>query len=403
MELNPTAWYNTTDNSSVTVIGTAVFAGGSSTIDDTPQIPIEYYDCEQRQDKIDLLGILEFSGKYIPAADRCDGIFDCDNLTDEDSYCSTSLYEAEIIILAITGALIIVVTLVYLFLLFFFKRKVVRKIGVLWLTGLYLATVVGLSSIFAFWGKDSVATCSLRIWMSSLAGCFLLTFLSLRQFSWWKIRPTNLSSRIDPKESFFESNVGREATTSIVYQTPLVEPNFGQPSRIATRKFRDGWQSSRIWWVSGVFAVVMLVLNAVILTVLTAGYIETKPNERCGSNDLLIWIGVLVAINSVPLLLGCTLSWLVHQNGPQRYFVLSIYHSLCLGLFLLTLFFSLYKTIPLASRVIGMCFIMLLFFNAFMIITMSTVYRLLVDKKEEGFFGSNRSSTSHSSHSHGKQ
>eukprot|EP01103_Thecamoeba_quadrilineata_P006356 TRINITY_DN16084_c0_g1_i1.p1 TRINITY_DN16084_c0_g1~~TRINITY_DN16084_c0_g1_i1.p1 ORF type:complete len:507 (-),score=58.00 TRINITY_DN16084_c0_g1_i1:151-1671(-) len=94
------------DGNVTTYLLPPTFPDGSSNISDTtPKLPIEYYDCSTRDFATDPLGEIQFDDGIIEPDKYCDEVYDCDNLSDEDSRCDPSLKIAHITLLSLAGVL----------------------------------------------------------------------------------------------------------------------------------------------------------------------------------------------------------------------------------------------------------------------------------------------------------
>lgn len=96
---------------------------------------------------------------------ECDGIVDCENWSDEGFQCGSSLAVAYIVI----GILLVLMVLIVLFFLitvaYYHKRGRVRATGPLFLYLVCGASIVGILSVFTFYGRAKDFPCVFRYWL----------------------------------------------------------------------------------------------------------------------------------------------------------------------------------------------------------------------------------------------
>eukprot|EP01103_Thecamoeba_quadrilineata_P015413 TRINITY_DN4867_c0_g1_i1.p1 TRINITY_DN4867_c0_g1~~TRINITY_DN4867_c0_g1_i1.p1 ORF type:complete len:798 (+),score=52.75 TRINITY_DN4867_c0_g1_i1:41-2434(+) len=413
-------------NGTTQVYAEPIFPNGESTYDDTPGVPIEYFDCQTGRTEIDELGIIKFSDEIIPSDQHCDDVIQCQSQKDEDSSCSPSLRNAEIALLAVTSVMILLVIVSYVLLVIFREKNTVKWFGLGWFTAIGAFSVVGLTSIYPFWGRDDSVHCGFRTWLATLAAAAIITTCCLRQFWWWKDpSPENITNFRIPKRnqlsqfmhnssslqynsnnnnsnsntgsrdelphpSNYKSNKTENSQNRKSTNLPSPMSIDGDLSRSVSLTITDRFSRKTLWITSIIFGSVVLLLNIIFLIPLTVDQQSKFENGRCGTWVSLVFVGILIGVNSLPQVIGCVLASLVRINSEfthtqQTLLLTSQFNSMFLSLFLLILYFSLYD-VYFAARLILMIYLVLLFFNTFFIIALPTIYSSIFTKKKRQSF-----------------
>eukprot|EP01103_Thecamoeba_quadrilineata_P015958 TRINITY_DN519_c0_g1_i2.p1 TRINITY_DN519_c0_g1~~TRINITY_DN519_c0_g1_i2.p1 ORF type:complete len:865 (-),score=90.26 TRINITY_DN519_c0_g1_i2:143-2737(-) len=383
-------------NNQTREVAPIIFPDGTSKVPDfTPRQPVNYYSCEKKRIMTDKLGLIKFSDEILEEDWYCDEVIQCDNNSDEDSSCDPSLFTAEIALTAIAASLMVIVILLYLIILWHHERSRVKHFGLMWISLMMVASLMGLSAVFPFYGKNTVVRCWFRAILPAVAAGIFVTLLSLRLVWWLRKRvvgpnpqpPYSVLNTTPPNSrknglgtSEGNNNSGKDSNSN---GTTGVTSGTTDPDKdgLGDRWLRDKsmmWTDSQVWTVSVLMMGTILLLNIIILIIMLS-VTDMTEDKRCGDKYIMIWVGVLLVINALPLVFGCFLSWFVARSRirfhHQKLVILALYHALCLGIFMSCLYFSTYSLI-LVQRVIVIVFIILFFFNSYIIITVPIVFRI---------------------------
>lgn len=158
--------------------------------------PFSYWSCHDRKEKVDPTG--KTIRLHTPDSDdvdeiradyHCDQFIDCQNFSDESSGCTS--YLGLFIGFGIVSGLLIVLALVLaLFVIVFgyvLKYRRVRASSPLFLLLILASIIVGLSSIFAWFGKPHPVACGFQPWLLGLSAISLISALAVRTFRVWRI------------------------------------------------------------------------------------------------------------------------------------------------------------------------------------------------------------------------
>eukprot|EP01103_Thecamoeba_quadrilineata_P019918 TRINITY_DN829_c0_g1_i1.p1 TRINITY_DN829_c0_g1~~TRINITY_DN829_c0_g1_i1.p1 ORF type:complete len:693 (-),score=108.49 TRINITY_DN829_c0_g1_i1:612-2636(-) len=166
--------------------------GLSKIPDSSPHLLVEYFSCPEGERFNDTRGLVRIQSvdgdpENIESDFECDGIVDCNNHSDENFSCDPSLPIGYIVlsVLAVLGIVYLLFCL--LIILRYRKRGRIRAVGVVFLLLSTTACLIGICSIFTFFGKPSSPLCVFRVWIITLASALLIGSLSARQYRVWKV------------------------------------------------------------------------------------------------------------------------------------------------------------------------------------------------------------------------
>eukprot|EP01102_Stenamoeba_stenopodia_P007255 TRINITY_DN2021_c0_g1_i1.p1 TRINITY_DN2021_c0_g1~~TRINITY_DN2021_c0_g1_i1.p1 ORF type:complete len:765 (+),score=173.09 TRINITY_DN2021_c0_g1_i1:211-2505(+) len=160
--------------------------------DSEPKKAIKYYDCYNQVVQVDTrgyikLGPVEGDPHYIDEKLYCDAVIDCDNWSDEGFGCSSSLAASFI---GVGAVAIFLASLVFFSILIIWRyRKAgrIRASGLVFLLSIGVGAIVGILSIFTFYGKAQTWVCVLQIWIISIPSGVLIGGLATKQYRVWRV------------------------------------------------------------------------------------------------------------------------------------------------------------------------------------------------------------------------
>eukprot|EP01103_Thecamoeba_quadrilineata_P011559 TRINITY_DN2787_c0_g1_i5.p1 TRINITY_DN2787_c0_g1~~TRINITY_DN2787_c0_g1_i5.p1 ORF type:complete len:546 (-),score=33.85 TRINITY_DN2787_c0_g1_i5:77-1714(-) len=367
------------NGSQLTVLEPATFVGGTTTQPDTtPQMPVNYFNCSSGRSEVDRRGLVVVDNRILLEPDMdCNGVFDCENLSDENSHCSPSLKSLEIALLAVTGVMILVILLVWMILVINWRSPILKRIGVIWITLFSLFSIVGLTAVFPFYGKLNPVKCAFQAWLSTMSSALLLCLMISRQFSWWRsIRNTGYQSR-----NTFTSRTKRQHSTEDFFESTINSTKSNPPQNLLRSPSEPKNPKKNLFFklTSILISTIILVTNIILLSLLSwleGGIVD----NRCGSDRIKFWVLGLVLFNGSICVIGCLVSIIIQNRNIhfrlQRIVALSLFHDLFISAFLVTLYITLYDH-QFESVIFSLLFIMLFFFDSFILITVPIIYKLL--------------------------
>ena len=181
-----------------TVINDVVWYSNSTQIPDLDiRPPFDYWSCHDKEKKVDETGktvqLHTPDGSDIDEIDYdyyCDSFIDCKNFSDESIDCSTNYLIVFIVFGIITGILIIVSFILIIFTFIFgiiLKYRKLKQRSPVFLIILLISTIIGYSSIYAWFGKPHPVACGFQPWLLGLSTISMISSLSIKNFRIWRI------------------------------------------------------------------------------------------------------------------------------------------------------------------------------------------------------------------------
>ena len=303
--------------------------------------PIDYWSCREEKRGYDATGkviTLETpDGSNVDDIDydyHCDLFIDCQNFSDESVDCSTNYTTVFIVFGVLAGVMILICIGLMLFVCIFgmvlrFGR--VRHCSPVFLIIILLSAILGISSIYAWFGKPHPVACGFQPWLLGLSTVSMISALSVKNFRIWRI-----------------------------FRFPL--------KRV---KISD-WELLVYWIATMVPAVFILVLWTIISTP-TAALRERNDEEHficttggfTGEPGGLVFFSILVAYNAIVLIAGAIISFAV-QNAPSMFnesklLKISIYNLGFLSVVIIPVYFVLVPFNPFSAWILRSCAVLYAF------------------------------------------
>ena len=334
---------NWTEENGFTVYNDVVWYSNTTEIPDLDiRKPLHYWSCDDKKMKFDKTGkSIELQTpdnsddiKYIDSSYHCDNFIDCKNLSDESVDCSSNYLIVFIVFGILTGILILCCIILIAFVIIFgvlLEYRRLRSASPFFLILMLISTIIGYSSIYAWFGKPNKIACGFQPWLLGLSVISLITALSVKNFRIWKIfRFPSKKLRISNFELFiFWSLIMIPAVIILILWTAISTPT-------ATMEERDGTDHY----------------------VCTTGGVTGKPGG-------LIFFFILVAYTSIVLLFGAVISILT-RNVPSQFnetklMTISIYNLGFLAAVIIPVYMVVEPFNPFVSWILRTCAVLYAF------------------------------------------
>ena len=160
--------------------------------------PFHYWSCDDKERKYDPTGktveIHSPNGSDVDDIDSdyyCDHFIDCKNLSDESTDgCGSNYLIIFIVFGIITGILILVTFLLFVFVLLFgiiLRYQRLRVASPIFLILILFSVLFGYLSIFAWFGKPHSVGCGFQPWLLGLSAISMIAALCAKTFRIWRI------------------------------------------------------------------------------------------------------------------------------------------------------------------------------------------------------------------------
>ena len=175
--------------------------------------PFDYWSCHDGKEKHDPTGktitIHTPDGDNIDDIDidyHCDHFIDCKNFSDERIDCSTNYLILFIVFGIITGLLILIAFLFLVFVFIFGVCLKYRRLTVAsptFLVILLISQIIGLSSVFAWFGKPHTVACIFRPWLLGVPALSIICAISVKIYRIWRIFKHRMRKKLISDFSLF--------------------------------------------------------------------------------------------------------------------------------------------------------------------------------------------------------
>ena len=181
------------------LISDIVWISNTTTIPDLDiRDPFTYWSCHDKKLKTDETGktiqlqtpdksdIDEIDSDYY-----CDKFIDCKNFSDESSDgCSSNFLILFIVFGILAGILICIAVILIVFVVIFgyvLQYRRVLKASPFFLILILVSVIIGISSIYAWFGKPHPVACAFQPWLLGLPCLSMITALTVKNFRLWRI------------------------------------------------------------------------------------------------------------------------------------------------------------------------------------------------------------------------
>eukprot|EP01103_Thecamoeba_quadrilineata_P016515 TRINITY_DN5544_c0_g1_i1.p1 TRINITY_DN5544_c0_g1~~TRINITY_DN5544_c0_g1_i1.p1 ORF type:complete len:721 (+),score=65.87 TRINITY_DN5544_c0_g1_i1:167-2164(+) len=347
--------------------------------------PVDYFDCRRGEKMVDTRGLLEFDEENIEPDKSCNGIFDCHNYSDERQ-CSVDLWLTQLSLLILTSCLICLFLLIWILVLLHRMLPETKAIGCLWLSFYTLLCIAGLLSMFAIYGINTTTNCIIAEWLAGLSSGLIMTMLTIRLITWWKTNPSanssksrNITSDLSDKGGDdYDKNKNKTSNNSSGSSTG--SRTTQQSENHAGKAFKT-WGRRKMRRFNFLAFLFLAVIEMAILIGMTIFDGEVDSGKRCGSFSMTFWILALVVVDLCVGLVGLVVAVVLQKKGTPfnlyRIISLVLINNMALGVFLSTLYMSLYSQ-PLAGVIISMVMVIVFFSTSFLFLYLPLCYYLLL-------------------------
>lgn len=159
--------------------------------------PFDYWSCHDGEERTDPTGksvILHTPDRSdideIASGYHCDHFIDCKNFSDESEDCADNFKILFIVFGVIDGLLLLLSVFLLLFVVIFgliFKYQRLRAASPFFLIILLFSIIVGLSSVYAWFGKPHPVSCVFQLWLLGLSSVSMITVLCTKTWRIWRI------------------------------------------------------------------------------------------------------------------------------------------------------------------------------------------------------------------------
>uniref|UniRef100_A0A7S4IMH9 G-protein coupled receptors family 3 profile domain-containing protein n=1 Tax=Vannella robusta TaxID=1487602 RepID=A0A7S4IMH9_9EUKA len=220
---------------------------------------------------------------------HCDQFIDCKNLSDESNDCASSYTVLFIVFGCITGFMILVcILLIGLVIVYglILKYRRLRVASPTFLLILLVSTIIGYSSVYAWFGKPHPVACGFQPWILGLSTISMIAALCAKNFRIWRIfRYQNVKQRISDLDllvlwfaMILPSLVILVVWTIVSTPTATMEDRGGEEHYVCTTGGFTGKPGGLIFFFILVGYIAIVLMFGVILSILTRK-VPTMFNE----------------------------------------------------------------------------------------------------------------------------